>query len=274
MKMLICSIGSKKRKSTLRFAAEIAKALAAEVTMLGMADKERKVDEISSTMNEVASELAEHDLPVRVRVEVGNAEEALLAEIEEQTYDLVALGALGGKRARRSMVDSVAERVLETAEGSVLVIKGDRETVSRVLICFSCTERGRLSVWTGAAIACATGADATLLHVLTSMPAMYAGLERMEQTLAEFLQSDTEASNELKWAAQVIKAECKSAELKLRRGMVADEILREGRRGDYDLIVLGSSRSPGGVVRVLMGDIAADTVSRALRPILVVRPQE
>ena len=88
------------------------------------------------------------------------------------------------------------------------------------------------------------------------------------------LQSDTERARELKWAAQVVKAECDISELKLRRGIVADEILREGRMGDYDLIVLGSSLSAGGVVRALMGDLAREIVTRAERPVLVVRPSD
>jgi nucleotide-binding universal stress UspA family protein len=156
----------------------------------------------------------------------------------------------------------------------VLVIKGDRPAISRVLICFSGTEHGRLSVWTGAAVACNAGAEATILHVIDAMPAMYTGLERMEETLTEFLQSDTEVANELRWAAQVVKAECESAELKIRRGICADEVLREAELGDYDLIVMGSSRSHGSLVRVLMGDLTRDVITRAQRPVLVVRPKD
>ena len=70
----------------------------------------------------------------------------------------------------------------------------------------------------------------------------------------------------------MVQEECKISELKLRRGIVADEILLEGQEGDYDLIVLGSSRSASGLVRVLMGDLSRDIVSRAQRPVLVVRP--
>jgi nucleotide-binding universal stress UspA family protein len=133
---------------------------------------------------------------------------------------------------------------------------------------------GHLSVWAGAAIACGAGAQATVLHVVDALPSMYTGLEQMEETLAELLQSDTGKSRELKWAAQVVKAECDISELKLRRGIVADEILREGRMGDYDLIVLGSSRSAGGLVRALMGDLAREIVTRAERPVLVIRPSD
>jgi nucleotide-binding universal stress UspA family protein len=53
---------------------------------------------------------------------------------------------------------------------------------------------------------------------------------------------------------------------------VADEILREGQEGNYDLIVLGSSHSANGIVRILMGDLTREILGRAQRPVLVVCP--
>jgi nucleotide-binding universal stress UspA family protein len=102
---------------------------------------------------------------------------------------------------------------------------------------------------------------------------MYTGLEQMEETLAELLQSDTDIARELKWAAEEVKKNGSvSSDLELRRGYAADEILREGQVGDYDVIVLGSSRYAGGIVRVLMGDLTREVVGRAQRPVLVVPP--
>ena len=274
MHMLICTIGSKRRRSTLRFAQEVAKALSAKVMLLGVVDKSRKADDLEQFLSQAADALRAEGLETRARVEMGNAEDIVVDEMESGTYDLVALGALGRKRSHHRFLSSVAMRIIERAESSVLVIKRSRPSLSRVLICASGMEQGHLSVWAGAAVACGAKARATVLHVVDALPSMYTGLEQMEETLAELLGSDTEKSRELKWAAQVVKAECEISELKLRRGIAADEILREGRVGDYDLIVLGSSRSAGGVVRVLMGDLARTIVTRAERPVLVVRPSD
>lgn len=274
MKMLICSTGSKRSRATLGFGIEVAKALKADVTLLGVVGKERQVEELESVMAKTVRELSAQELSARFRVQVGQAESIVLDESREETYDLVALGALGGKRSRRRFFDSVGMRIIEQAQNSVLVIKGGRSRLARVLICASGTELGHLPIWAGAALACGAGAQATVLHVLGPMPAMYTGLEQMEETLAELLQSDTEAARELKWAAQVVKAECKISELKLRRGIAADEILREAQVGNDDLIVLGSSRSAGGLVRALMGDVTREVVTRAECPVLVVRPKD
>jgi nucleotide-binding universal stress UspA family protein len=273
MKMLICSIGSKRQKSTLRFAAMVADALAADTTLLGVVGKKRQAKDMEQALDKAAKKLAAKDLPVQVRVEVGNAEKIVLEETEQGGYDLVAIGALGGKRSRRAPLNSVGMRIVEKAHSSVLVVKGERRSLSRLLICASGAEHGHMAVWAGASLACGAEAQATVLHVVGAMPTMYTGLEQMEETLAELLQSGSEMARELKWAAWVVKEECKISELKLRRGIVPDEILREGQEGDFDLIVLGSSRSANGLFRVLMGDLTREVVSRAQRPVLVVRPQ-
>jgi len=230
--------------------------------------------QLQETLNKVAEGLAELGLPVEVRFETGDAEEIVMTELEQNTYDLVGVGALVKQRARHTLLDLVGTRIIERAAGSVLVVKGERRTLSRVLICSSGTEHSRVPVRIGAAVARGAGAQVTLLHVMDPMPIMYTGLERMEETLDEFLQTDTLQARELKWAARAVKAECETVELELRQGIVTEEILRESEVGDYDLIVLGSARSAGGLARVLLGDLSHAVIGRAQRPVLVARPMD
>ena len=273
MKMLICSIGSKKSNRTLRFAAAVAKALGAETVLLGVVDRDTRVEKLWLALQAAARSLQEANLEAEVRVEVAPAEGAVVAELAQVDYDLIAVGSLGGNRSRRGLVLSVADRIIADARSSVLVIKGRRPALNRVLICASGTELGQMAVRAGAVLACGAQSEATLLHVVHAMPAMYAGLEQMEETLAELLRSDTDKARELIWATRTLEAECAISELKLRRGIVADEILLEAQTGDHDLIVLGSSRVASGFLRFLLGDVAREVVQRSERPVLVVRPR-
>jgi len=274
MKMLLCTTGSHKREATLGFGISVAQALSADLTLLGVAKNKSHVAALAEELERLASRLITEGLPVQVRVLTGEAEQVVLQEIEHETYDLVALGALAEQRSRKRFFDPVVVRIIDQARTTVLAIKGGRTSLSKVLICASGTEHGHLSIWAGAALACSAGAKATVLHVVDALPAMYVGLEQMEETLAELFQSETEMARELRWAAQVIKAECEVSEVKLRRGIVVDEILQEGQEGDYDLIIVGSSQVGGGLRRALMGDLASEIVTRAQRPVLVVRPME
>ncbi len=273
MHILICTTGSQRHRSTLSFTQEVAKAIGSQVMLLGAIHKTGRAEQLERDLAQAAVGLQQAGLETRVRIEIGNPEDVVVGEMEAGTYDLVALGALGKKRSHHHILSSVAMRIVERAQSSVLVIKGERPSLSRVLICASGAESGHLPVWAGAALACGANAQATVLHVVDALPTMYVGLELMEETLAELLQSGTEKARELKWAAQVVKAECEISELKLRRGIVAEEILREATVGDHDLIVIGSSRSAGGIVRALMGDVTREIVTRAERPVLVVSPK-
>jgi nucleotide-binding universal stress UspA family protein len=250
----------------------VAKALSAETTLLGVVARKNESERLTQALNEVGQDLARLGLSARARVERGNAEAIVSAEMESTAYDLVAVGALGANRSRRALFESVGMRIVERAHGAVLLVKGERTRLSRVLISASATELGRACVRAGAELAYGAGACATVLHVVDAMPAMYTGLEQMEETLAELLQSDSDVARELKWAAGEVRRGCEKSDLKLRRGYAADEILREGQVGDYDVIVLGSSRYAGGIVRVLMGDLTREVVGRAQRPVLVVPP--
>jgi nucleotide-binding universal stress UspA family protein len=272
MKMLLCTIGSKRRQVTLEFGAQVAKALAADVSLLGVTDREEKLAELSEFLEKAAADLAESGVPARVQVLRGDAEAVVLEEMKRTLYDMVVLGALAGKRSRRRFLNSVGMHIIERATTSVLLVKGERTRLSKVLICASGTEYGHLSIWAGAALACAAGAKATVLHVTEAMPAMYVGLEQMEETVAELMQSDSAMARELRWAAQVVKAECEIAEFKLRRGIVPDEIVEEATAGDYDLVVMGSPRSAGSLVRAMLGDIPREVVTRVQCPVLVMRP--
>jgi len=65
-----------------------------------------------------------------------------------------------------------------------------------------------------------------------------------------------------------------SAEVRLRHGLVISEVFKEIRRGDYDLVVTGSSPEGGNLRSYIMGNITREIVNRAECPVLVVRGGE
>jgi nucleotide-binding universal stress UspA family protein len=269
MKMLILAVDSQQYEATLHFGSLVAKALSTDTTLLGVLREGQEGGELSRAVDSAARELAALGINVSVRVESNQPQQIVVTELKKDTYDLVAIGGPDSQQVNQALLNLVGS--IERAASSVLVIKGDRPSVSRVLVCSSGTEYSRLPVQTAADVAGGSGASVTLLHVLDPMPIMYAGLERMEETMAEFLQSDTERAREVKWALRTLQAECDVVDVELRRGIAGDEILRESEAGDYDLIVLGSSRSGRGLARVLLGDLTQQLILQAQIPVLVVR---
>ena len=61
------------------------------------------------------------------------------------------------------------------------------------------------------------------------------------------------------------------AEVRIRHGIVLDQVFAETREGGYDLIVAGSTRARGVVRHYIMGDLTRKILNRANCPILVAR---
>jgi nucleotide-binding universal stress UspA family protein len=279
MRVLLCTIGTERSRATLAFGAEVAAALRASTVLLGVVRTPREEKRARQAIAEVERWMADQGLPVEVdirwdeaAVRGDEAEGTLVRELESGQYDLVALGALGKQRSWRAFFASVAVRVLERARCSVLLIQGEPRALGRVLICTAGHAHSRAAVRMGSRLACATGAKATLLHVTEAVPSMYTGLDRMDEDLADLLQANSNEGRGIRLAAELLEAECRPAEIKLRQGVVTDEILEEQRKGGHDLIVIGSSRVSRGLMRYLLGDVTCQIVNHAECPVLVVHP--
>jgi nucleotide-binding universal stress UspA family protein len=85
---------------------------------------------------------------------------------------------------------------------------------------------------------------------------MYTGLDEIEETLPELLATTTPIAKNLRHGAKILADKnVEEAELQLRHGEVAGEILREARIGDYDLIVTGSPQRNQPLARFFLGDV-------------------
>jgi nucleotide-binding universal stress UspA family protein len=100
---------------------------------------------------------------------------------------------------------------------------------------------------------------------------MYTGLDEMDETLAELLQTDTPLAQHLRHGAQILAQHQVEAELELRRGTPTSEILQEIVEGNYDLVIIGASGAAGRLQEWLLGNVSREIVETCKCPILVVR---
>ena len=59
--------------------------------------------------------------------------------------------------------------------------------------------------------------------------------------------------------------------MRLRHGIVVDQVFEEAREGNYDLIVTGTSRARGLLRHYIMGDLTRSILNHANCPVLVAR---
>src|SRR5207247_7202933 len=120
-------------------------------------------------------------------------------------------------------------------------------------------------------LAAAVNASVTLLHVMAEPPAMYADLVRLEENVDQLLESKSELGTNLRRQRRELERLGVSAAVRLRHGIVIDQVFEEARDGNYDLIVTGTSQARGLLRHYFMDDLTRSLLHRASVPVLVAR---
>jgi len=248
----------------------IAEKIKSKITLLHIAPKERgkKVErkDGENILNQAREKL--EDIEVTTRVRRGNVAEKMLAQVREGEHDMVVISAtrLGGYPRNVS----VSRKILSQMPCCVLIAKNPKATINRILLLTGGISASEAVVEIGAKFASALKARITLLHVAANVPTMYTGLETIEETLEELLQTNTPIAKHLRWCAKVLRDRNVSSELKLKHGELLFEILREIDKEDYDLVIIGASGVSAGLKEWLMGNVTKDLIDLVGIPIMVV----
>lgn len=269
MRILLCIAGMPYAEATVGFGGVIACITTSPATLLHVI-RQKEERATGDCILSLARKMLP-DLTVETRIRQGDPIGRILAEAREGDYDLVVIGAPQALGLAQHLRSSVSLQIVRRAPTSVLVVGQARPSLERILICTGGLDVAEPVIETGAQLAGAAHARATLLHIASPIPSMYTGLNELEETLPELLRTATPIAQHLRHGAEILAQHRVAAELKLRYGVVADEILREAHEGNYDLIVVGVARTTVRLKRWLLGDVTRQIVDRALLPVLVVK---
>ncbi len=99
---------------------------------------------------------------------------------------------------------------------------------------------------------------------------MYTGLDQIDETVKELLQTDTSYAQYLRKGVEILNENQTESEVKIRRGIPIEEVVRETQIGNYDLVVIGSSAVTRGLKEMLLGNLTIKIIDRVELPILIV----
>ncbi len=281
MRLLLCTDGSPHGQAAIRFGVILARRSPDATTVLGIletpafwhANDPSAVDHIQKALEETRLFLAGAPEP-RFKMRKGHAAEEILEEATLGKYDLVVVGAWGQRGITRFLLGSTAERIARHAPVPVLIVKGSRNAIRRVLVCTAGREPGLATVEWGGRVARLVGAEVTVLHVMSqiaSRPALPPDiLEYLDAPAQVLMNHHTREGLCLEEALAILSELEVENQPQVRHGLVVDEILNEARDGDYDLVVIGAHKQEGWR-RVLLDDLAHHIMTEIKRPVLVVR---
>jgi nucleotide-binding universal stress UspA family protein len=271
MKILICSDGSTQSNKAIEFGGLIAAACLAETTLLGITEKVSEEESVFEALKQGSQALRQVNVNAELIIKAGEPIEEIVRRTQETKYDLVVIGAAQKGTRGPFLMSAKAYKIIKAVEPPVLVVKGNRTTLKRVLICSGGEKYIDEAVYFAGELAKGSGAKITLFHVMAQPPADYADLIKMEEDVNLLLHSNSELGQNLRSEKEFLERMGVESRVLLRHGMVLSEVLKEIKRGEYDLVVTGSSPAGANLRTYIMGNLTREIVNRAECPVLVVR---
>jgi len=271
MKILICSDGTPASENAIRLAEVFAAPLQAETTLLGIAEKSDHEGPLRETLEKEAESLKSRGVAVNLVVQSGEPVRQIADQTAKTNFDLVIIGARWTGANGQYWRSAKTYDLIKAIAPPVLVAIGESTQPKRFLVCTGGREFIEQAVQLTGKLAAALGASVTLLHVMAEPPAIYADLVSLEEDVDRLLESKSELGTNLLEQRKQLERLGVTAEVRVRHGIVIDQVFEEARDGNYDLIVTGSSQARGIVRHYIMGDLTRSILNRANCPVLVAR---
>jgi nucleotide-binding universal stress UspA family protein len=271
MKILICSDGTQSTETAINLGGSLAGPLKAETTLLGIAETSQDEQPLRDALYKQAQLLHARGVSPAIVVQSGEPVRQIVDQTSKTNYDLVVIGARWIGATGHYWRSAKTYEVIKAIQPPVLVAIGECKQLKRFLVCTGGKEFIDQALQLTGRLAAGVNASVTLLHVMAEPPAMYADLVRMEENVGQLLESKSELGTNLRRQKKELERLGVSADIRLRHGIVVDQVFEEVREGNYDLIVTGTSQARGLLRHYIMGDLTRSILNRSNVPVLVAR---
>jgi nucleotide-binding universal stress UspA family protein len=279
MQVLVCTDGSPSSVQAAVLVNRLSLASTGQVTVLAVAESDEEHEDLSRILELMLADLGGARPGLRTKIVSGYPPEMILAEVEEQPYDLVAVGAHGRRGRTRFKTGSTTGMLARELHLPLLVARNVPERVRRILICTGAEAPSMETLRVGAQLASHGPADLTLLHVMSQIALQPESTsDQLFDSAREAMEDGTREGLHFQEAIRTMRSIGVTSEItpRLRHGLVVDEILAELVEGGYDLLVIGAHRRPGLTrwLEIMLDDVADQLLSHAPCSVLVVRPPD
>lgn len=237
--------------------------------------------EANRNLAALQSRIAEFQVPVDQRMEVGEPSQRIEAVAKESAPDLIVVGTHGRTGLSHVLLGSTAERVVRTAVCPVLSVRvgvakqnGPPASESvrgirmqRILVPIDFSDCSLDALEYAAAFARHEGGAIMILHVME--PVAY-GLDFTLSHAKEARQQRNELRRRLEELARGLSIGGVKADHVLRGGLPNDSITEYAREHGHDVIIMGT-HGRRGLSHILTGSIAGAMLRMAPCPVLTVR---
>lgn len=258
-------------ETAIELGASLAGPLKAQTTLLGIAEASQDELALRDTLQKQTQLLHDRGTSPHMIVQFGEPVRQIVDQTSKTNYDLVVIGARWTGATGHYWRSEKTYEVIKSIQPPVLMAIGESKQLKRFLVCTGGKEFIDQALQLTGRLAAVVNASVTLLHVMAEPPAMYADLVRLEENVDQLLESKSELGTNLGRQKKELERLGVSADIRLRHGIVVDQVFEEVREGNYDLIVTGTSQARGLLRHYIMGDLTRSILNRSNVPVLVAR---
>lgn len=273
--VLITTNGFKGTWAAVEYGAWLAGLMHSKVTLLGVTEKlsgaaiddHHPLEDLFANAIELfQSQGVEYSLEIRN----GIAEQVIPERANESDF-LTVVSPLGRSRFRHWLTGRSFRALMEEIKGPILYVPEVRLPLKSILI-----SAGGLGYEVDAEnlalqIATVSRADVTVLHVIPPTDLDYPTTRDVREHAGDLQDTDTVLGRSLRKGLEIAQEAALNAKLTTRQGHVVEEILAEIKKGNYDLVCMGSRYSAHALRQLYTPNVTAEVAEAAGCPVLTVR---
>ena len=279
MRVLVYTDGSKDAEQAAVLLEKLGVARGGEVTIFAVSPRQEQEDELEQSADRIEHTLEDDASNVRTVIRRGDANRQFMEEAEQGHYDLVIVAREHHGRPPRLRFRSTTSELAKHVPAHLLVARNVPDKLRRILICSAAETPSAETVRLAGLITAGSGAEISLLHVMSQVPLRSDSPEEDLQASAEgAIERHTHEGEHFEAAIAALRAAGVTGDIRpiLRHGLVVDEVLDEIKQGQYDLLVVGSHRQPTLTrwLDVLLDDVTGELLLKTPISTLIIYQQK
>lgn len=276
--ILVATNGFSKTWPGIEYAAWLAGLMGIPVTLIGLIERKQRpnIDEeihpLENIFSRAVSLFQEKKLDYHLEIHEGHAEDIIPKKANEKDF-LTVITPLGRPPLRRLVLGRSFHQLMADITGPILYVPSACIPPTHIIVCLGGLGYGLTAENLGLEIASHLKAPVTLLHVVPPIDRDYPESRTARDNWDHLSDTDSLLGRTLRSALEAAQNKGLTANLKLRQGIVIEEILSELKQGDYDLVCMGSPYSGHGLRQFYTPNVTAEVAETVGCPVLTVRFQ-
>jgi len=273
--LLITTNGYKDTWSAIEYGAWLAEAMQVKVRLLGVAEslKPAAIDDhhpLEDVFARAIELFEQKGIEYDPEIQNGDSEQVIPQKANSGDF-ITVVSPLGRPRIRRWLTGRSIRPLMEKIQDPILYIPEARLPLKKMLVSIGGLGYEVAAENIAFEVAAASQADVTILHVITPTDVAYPGTRDIREHMNALEDTNTLVGRSLRSALDIAQKAGLNAKATTRQGNVVDEILGEIRKGNYDMVCMGSPYSATGLRQLYTPNVTAEVAEAAHCPVLTAR---